>query len=97
MTRFFVTTSSEEALRRITDAINDLGYDFKSTEVSLITVSTVDRRKIQLVFKINIVEMNNSILIDFRLSKGDGIEFKRRFLKIKKILTDIVGPNQCFW
>lgn len=97
MTRFFVTTTTDETMRRITDAINDLGYDFKLTETSLITVSTVDRRKIQLVFKINIVEMNNSILIDFRLSKGDGIEFKRRFLKMKKIMADIVGPNQCFW
>lgn len=97
MTRFFVTISSDEAMRRVTDAVSDLGYSWKSTDSTLITVSTVDRRKIQLVFKINIVEMNNNILIDFRLSKGDGIEFKRRFVQIKKTLNDIVGPNQCFW
>lgn len=97
MTRFFVITSPEEALRRITDVITDMGYTWKSADSTLVTVSTVDRRKIQLVFKINIVEMNNDILVDFRLSKGDGIEFKRRFVQIKKSLADIVGPNQCFW
>lgn len=97
MTRFFVTSSPEDALQRITDTISDMGYTWKSADPTLVTVSTVDRRKIQLVFKINIVEMDNKILIDFRLSKGDGIEFKRRFVQIKKSLADIIGPNQCLW
>lgn len=62
-----------------------------------ITVSTVDRRKLQLIFKINIIELNNKILVDFRLSKGDGIEFKRRFLAIKKSMIDIICKETTSW
>lgn len=97
MTRFFVTTPSEETVRRITDVVSELGYTWKSTDTNLITVSTIDRRKIQLVFKINIIEMDNNILADFRLSKGDGLEFKRRFVQIKKSLNDIIGKDQLLW
>lgn len=41
--------------------------------------------------------MDNKILVDFRLSKGDGIEFKRRFLQIKKSLNDIIGKETTSW
>lgn len=34
--------------------------------------------------------MNTSLLVDFRLSKGDGLEFKRHFVKIKAQLKDII-------
>lgn len=97
MTRFSVTTSPEDAIKRITDTVTQMGYTWKSTELNLMTISTIDRRKIQLVFKINLIEMSNNILVDFRLSKGDGIEFKRRFIQIKKQLADIIGKEQNFW
>lgn len=61
------------------------------------TISTVDRRKLQLVFKVNIIEMDHNLMLDFRLSKGDGIEFKRSFIKIKKALNDIVGKDVVNW
>lgn len=97
MTRFSVTTSSEEAIQRITDTMSHMGYTWKPTDKNLFTVSTIDRRKIQLIFKINLIEMNSTILVDFRLSKGDGIEFKRRFIQIKKQLADIIGKEQSLW
>lgn len=97
MTRFSVTTSSEEAIQRITDTMSHMGYTWKPTDKNLFTVSTTDRRKIQLIFKINLIEMNSTILVDFRLSKGDGIEFKRRFIQIKKQLADIIGKEQSLW
>lgn len=97
MTRFSVVLSSEDSINRIIDAVSNIGYTWKLTDTHLITVSTVDRRKIQLVFKINVIEMSNEILIDFRLSKGDGIEFKRRFIQIKKLLGDIICKDQHFW
>lgn len=62
-----------------------------------ITVSTMDRRKLQLVFKINIIEMDSNILVDFRLSKGDGIEFKKSFVKVKNALSDIIGKELTSW
>ena len=51
----------------------------------------MDRRKMPLVFKVNIHDMDGRILVDFRLSKGCGLEFKRRFLKIKANLNDIIA------
>lgn len=57
----------------------------------------MDRRKSALVYKCNIIEMivDNSpqLLVDFRLSRGDGLEFKRQFLKIKEELNDITTWN----
>lgn len=90
MTRFSVATPSKTALKRIVETVTGLGYTWKSTDPNLLTISTIDRRKIQLIFKINMIEMNDSVLVDFRLSKGDGIEFKRRFIQIKKQLADII-------
>lgn len=97
MTRFFVHTPTDETIKRITQFITDSGYTWKTTDTTLITVSTVDRRKIQLVFKINLIAMDDKILVDFRLSKGDGIEFKRRFVEIKRSLADIISKEQKFW
>lgn len=97
MTRFFVHTTSDETIKRITDIIAETGYTWKITDNTLITVSTVDRRKIQLVFKINLITMDDTILVDFRLSKGDGIEFKRRFVNIKRAAADIISKEQRFW
>lgn len=98
MTRFSVTTSSVESMKRITNTFTQMGYTWKLTDPNSLTVSTVDRRKIQLVFKINLIEMNENMLVDFRLSKGDGIEFKRRFIQIKKQLADIIdNKEQNLW
>ncbi len=51
-----------------------------------------------LVFKVNIIEMNakNEVLVDFRLSRGDGLEFKKVFMKIKESLTPIVCKKYVF-
>jgi len=63
----------------------------------VVTVSTVDRNKLRLVFKAHIIEMDGKILVDFRLSKGCGLEFKRRFIKIKNALEDIVLKGPTTW
>lgn len=62
-----------------------------------VTVSTTDRRNNKLIFKINLVEMDEKILVDFRLSKGDGLEFKRHFLKIKGKLSDVVSSQKVWF
>ena len=41
--------------------------------------------------------MDGKILLDFRLSKGCGLEFKRRFIKIKQSLADIVLKGPVMW
>lgn len=50
-----------------------------------------------LVFKANVVEMDNKLLVDFRLSKGCGLEFKKKFVKFKSLLTDIILKVPVTW
>ena len=98
MTRFFVTLRQEDTIKRLMDTIEKLGYTCKITEDNLIvTISTIDRRKLRLVFKAHIIEMDGKILVDFRLSKGCGLEFKRRFIRIKQIMEDVVLKGPVTW
>lgn len=96
MTRFFVTSKYEEAVRRLTQAADKLGYTSKVNN-GVVTVSTMDRRKLQLIFKANPIEMDGKLLLDFRLSKGCGLEFKRSFVKIKQCLGDIIIKGPVSW
>jgi len=43
-----------------------------------------------LVFKVNFIEMDGNVLVDFRLSKGCGLEFKRAFIKIRCAMEDVI-------
>ncbi|XP_055638346.1 serine/threonine-protein kinase grp [Toxorhynchites rutilus septentrionalis] len=97
MTRFFVSTKCDETLKRLSSTLEKLGFSWKSNDEGVITISTIDRRKLQLIFKANIVEMDGKILCDFRLSKGCGLEFKRRFVRIKQSLADIVLKGPVTW
>ena len=62
-----------------------------------LTITTLDKRNMRLVFKANILDMDGKTLLDFRLSKGCGLEFKRHFLKIKVNLGDIVLKGPVTW
>ncbi|XP_045475071.1 serine/threonine-protein kinase grp-like [Harmonia axyridis] len=91
MTRFFVTTQTEEktaeALCSVLDALH---YTWTVDGSGAISISTVDNMKNQLVFKVTIFKMEGKILLDFRLSKGCGLEFKKKFIKLKECLGNIV-------
>ncbi|XP_036328186.1 serine/threonine-protein kinase grp-like isoform X3 [Rhagoletis pomonella] len=97
MTRFFVTTRWDDTIKRLVSAIERLGFACKVGDGGVVTISTIDRRKLRLVFKAYIIEMDGKILVDFRLSKGCGLEFKRRFIKIKEALEDIVLRGPTTW
>ncbi|KAK5644542.1 hypothetical protein RI129_005842 [Pyrocoelia pectoralis] len=89
MTRFFVNTNCEETVQKLGLLLDALLCTWTMDEAG-VTISTTDSRKAQLVFKANVIEMNGKILLDFRLSRGCGLEFKRRFLKIKNDLREII-------
>ncbi|EDX05243.1 GD24071 [Drosophila simulans] len=98
MTRLFVTTRWDDTIKRLMGTIERLGgYTCKFGDDGVVTVSTVDRNKLRLVFKAHIIEMDGKILVDCRLSKGCGLEFKRRFIKIKNALEDIVLKGPTTW
>ncbi|KAL0267433.1 UNVERIFIED_CONTAM: hypothetical protein PYX00_009706 [Menopon gallinae] len=97
MTRFFVTSDVESAINRVSGILESLGCSWKQGPPAIITFSTIDRRKNILVFKANVIEMNGNVLMDFRLSRGCGLEFKKLFLKTKEKLGDLVMKGPISW
>ncbi|NWI58483.1 CHK1 kinase, partial [Calyptomena viridis] len=94
MTRFFTKLDADSSYRALRDVCEHLGYGWKMSCTNQVTISTTDRRNNKLILKVNLVEMESKILVDFRLSKGDGLEFKRHFLKIKAKLSDIISTQK---
>uniref|UniRef100_A0A6Q2Z487 Serine/threonine-protein kinase CHK1 n=1 Tax=Esox lucius TaxID=8010 RepID=A0A6Q2Z487_ESOLU len=94
MTRFFTTVDSSASFAALRQTCIDLGHTFKHTCTNQVTVSTLDRRNNKLIFKVHIMELDQRVLLDFRLSKGDGLEFKRLFLTIKLKLSDIISTQK---
>ncbi|KAL5020180.1 hypothetical protein ScPMuIL_003072 [Solemya velum] len=97
MTRFFVKTSKEDTLREMDKAIEQLGFTFKKNSPQMATISTLDRRRMPLVFKATLLEMGDNLLVDFRLSRGDGIEFKRNFIKLKALMKSVISKVPPAW
>ncbi|XP_051903123.1 serine/threonine-protein kinase Chk1 [Hippocampus zosterae] len=90
MTRFFTSVNADTSLTSLKGACDSLALCYKLTCNNQVTVSTLDKRNNKLIFKVHLLDMNQKVLLDFRLSKGDGLEFKRLFLKIKQKLCDII-------
>lgn len=90
MTRFFVKIECGEIVKRLIKYCEKENYAHRVNESGVITILTIDRRKMSLVFKVTFIEMNGNILVDFRLSKGDGLEFKRAFIKIRCAMEDVI-------
>ncbi|XP_054724563.1 serine/threonine-protein kinase Chk1-like [Uloborus diversus] len=93
LTRFCIKSKPETVFLELKNAFEKLGHCWKQCSPGLVTVTTQDRRKMQLVFKVNLITMSEKILVDFRRSRGDGIEFKRHFLKIKELLSEIIDKQ----
>uniref|UniRef100_A0A3Q0R2I7 Serine/threonine-protein kinase CHK1 n=1 Tax=Amphilophus citrinellus TaxID=61819 RepID=A0A3Q0R2I7_AMPCI len=94
MTRFFTTVSADDSLSALKDVCEGLGLGFKLTSNKQVTLSTLDKRNTKLIFKVHLLDMNQRVLLDFRLSMGDGLEFKRLFVKIKQKLGDIISTQK---
>lgn len=93
MTRFFVETSHEKTIKLLCAQLEKYHYTYHNDPSGIITVSTMDNRKTPIVFKANLINMDNKLLLDFRLSKGCGLEFKRIFIKLKIAMKDIIIKN----
>uniref|UniRef100_UPI00358E6BD1 serine/threonine-protein kinase Chk1 isoform X1 n=2 Tax=Myxine glutinosa TaxID=7769 RepID=UPI00358E6BD1 len=91
MTRFWVTTDPDCALQRLRLSCEEMCMTIRPACQNQVTVSTLDRRGNKLIFKVTLLCMDAKVLLDFRLSRGDGLEFKRCFLKIKNDLCDIIS------
>lgn len=90
MTRFCVNTDYEETVKILCSTLDKFHYKHSNEVFNMITISTTDTRRMPLIFKTNFIEMDGRLLLDFRLSKGCGIEFKRKFMKIRNALKNII-------
>ena len=97
MTRFWVSTDMENSEKELKQRLGSLKYQSKVITPGIVTISTMDRRGGLLVFKATLIEMDKQVLMDFRLSRGDGIEFKRNFIKIKKIMEPLIVKGPIMW
>ncbi|XP_022905274.1 serine/threonine-protein kinase grp-like [Onthophagus taurus] len=93
MTRFFVTTNIEETIKYLGVVLDQLHMRWSINAERALIVTTTDIRKTKLSFKGSFINMDGKLLVDFQLVKGCGIEFKKRFVKIKELAKDIIAPN----
>ena len=93
MTRFFVKTNASSTASLLVSKLEKSGYSIKKNSPGMFTITTMDRRKMTLTFKACLIEMNDNLLVDFRLSKGDGIEFKKHFMRIRDQMTEIINKK----
>ncbi|XP_076040324.1 serine/threonine-protein kinase grp isoform X2 [Oratosquilla oratoria] len=97
MTRILVCSSLEDTLTHLEAVFSKLKYSYKCNAANVVTVTTQDRRGTQLVLKATVLEMGPHILVDFRLSKGCGLDFKRHFTRIKEGLAHIIVKGPVTW
>lgn len=97
MTRFFVHTTKQETAKQMEKLLRYQGYGVKKNSNAELTISTVDKSKSRLIFKVYFLEMAGNILVEFRMSKGDGLEFKRHFVRIKNKLQHLVRKTAPTW
>lgn len=97
MTRVLVSSSVQDTIKHLTELFDKLHYRTASHSTNVLTVSTVDRRGAPLVMKTSVLNMGAHILVDFRLSSGCGLDFKRQFVRIKEGLAHIIVTGPVTW
>ncbi|BES94301.1 serine threonine-protein kinase [Nesidiocoris tenuis] len=93
MTRFTVCLDLDEASDELKRIFGALKFEWKMGVATHFTVSTLDRRNNQLIFKANVMSMDRGTLLDFRLSRGCGLEFKKTFVIIRKLFKKSIISN----
>jgi len=83
MTRFWVKVPFEETDKFLHGLLEKMHYSFKCKPKGIFRIETQDRRGAILVFRCTLIQLDHGILVDFRLSRGCGIEFKKLYAKIK--------------
>ncbi|XP_068225802.1 serine/threonine-protein kinase grp-like [Palaemon carinicauda] len=97
MTRVLVRTSFPDTITHLEALFTKLKYTHRCHTANVLTVTTLDRRGAQLVYKATVIDMGQHILVDFRLSKGCGLDFKRHFIRVKEGLSHIIVKGPVTW
>ena len=97
MTRFWVETNFERTQIFLQGVIAGLGYSLTKKARGVYHISTKDSRGANLVLRCTFIQVEQRILLDFRLSRGCGLEFKKHFAKIKVNCSSIVDKAPILW
>merc|ERR1712066_1016016 len=86
-----------EEILRVAEALDVLVLDQTVEYMKLQPIKVKDRWR-QLTFAVYITdfEAQNRILLDFRLLKGCGLDFRRHFISIKAALKKLVDKTAGF-
>ncbi|KRZ45266.1 Serine/threonine-protein kinase Chk1 [Trichinella pseudospiralis] len=95
MTRLEFSLPPDEAVNKVEEACSDAGMGIVRASCNELSVATVDSRRNPLSIKVTAYAMKDLTMIDFRLSKGDGIDFKRIFKLLKDRLNDSILHSDC--
>ncbi|TKR61026.1 hypothetical protein L596_028194 [Steinernema carpocapsae] len=93
MTRFCVSVPLERALESIESSVGSLGFSCFKKINNQIEVRGGNGIK----FVVTIHSTNEKVMIDCRRSQGDGLEFKRVFLNLRKSLAPIICKTSTLW
>jgi len=97
MTRFWVDTPLNQTETHLRSVLRQMGYGVTVRTKGIYTVDTTDRRGANLIFKVTFIAVEARILLDFRLSRGCGLEFKRHFGAIRANCEGIVSKAPILW
>ncbi|OQV13356.1 Serine/threonine-protein kinase Chk1 [Hypsibius exemplaris] len=97
LTRFYISCGVQEVVETLTGILDQLHMHIAHTSPGLYTVTCQDRHKGLMVFKVSFVQNHEKLLMDFRLSKGDGLEFKRIFALLRQKLDHIIAEDSVAW
>lgn len=97
MTRFWMKKPVVEISEILVNAANQFKYNTKQMSKTDLRFQLDDKWKNEIVFTATIYPQSgdNFALIDFRLSRGDGIAFKRAFLKLRDLLACDIVVSPC--
>ncbi|GAU92836.1 hypothetical protein RvY_04868 [Ramazzottius varieornatus] len=97
ITRFYISCGIPEVIETLSEILEPMHMTLQRTSPGSFTVTGQDSHKGALVFKVSFVQTKTKILMDFRLSKGDGLEFKRVFAVLREKLNHIVDEDPVSW
>ncbi|KAI3385526.1 hypothetical protein SNEBB_008272 [Seison nebaliae] len=91
MTRIYLGVPLMDAIRELKQICKRLGYGVQLTSHNVLTITSRDRRVETLIYKaVGYPQRENSpAYIMFRLSRGDGLEFKLQFRTIQAASSHI--------
>lgn len=97
VTRFWTDAATEAAFTFVRGVCQKLGYKVETKAAGQLTLTTTDRRGAQLVIKCSFITIDSRLMVDFRMSRGCGLEFKRGYRTIKANCEPIVNKAPVLW